>query len=183
MTVMEQVSEMPAPTNEEYLRSIKRYTDDEKMTAIRNKLEEAVRELPEELREAALASMFEATEKTLAAACQKKCRAQELLGEIGVLPPHRGPKDPLGLANDATLLDDAGLAAKAKRDKAIIECMRLLLKKMDVEAKAPYTALEHYDAVYQASLDQWPNPDTWVQMMIKVLQFYDIVGIDRQPLC
>ena len=38
MTVMEQESEMPAPTNEEYLRSIKRYTDEEKMTAIRNKL-------------------------------------------------------------------------------------------------------------------------------------------------
>ena len=39
MTVMEQESEMPAPTNEEYLRSIKRYTDEGKMTAIRNKLE------------------------------------------------------------------------------------------------------------------------------------------------
>ena len=87
---MEQESEMPAPTNEEYLRSIKRYTDEETMAGIRNKLEEAVRLLPEEPREAALASMFEATEKTLAAACQKKCRVQELLGEIGVLPPHRG---------------------------------------------------------------------------------------------
>ena len=32
MAVMEQESEMPAPTNEEYLRSIKRYTDEEKMT-------------------------------------------------------------------------------------------------------------------------------------------------------
>ena len=99
-----------------------------------------------------------------------------------MLPTHTSAKDTLCLANDATLLDDAGRAAKAKRDKAMIECMRLLFKQMDVEATAPYTALEHYDAVYRASLEQWPNPDTWAQMMTKILQFYDVVGIDRQPL-
>ena len=62
---------MPAPTNEDYRHSIKRYINQETVAGIRNKLEEVVGLLPEGLHEETLTPLLKVMEKKLATALEK----------------------------------------------------------------------------------------------------------------
>ena len=188
---MSQRDEMAPPTNDEYLTSIKRYVGDA-ATGMRNSCESIVAHLgvPGDVpgddgktqKERLQTALLKTINDNVYAESKVSVRSTQLLRKGTVLPTFTSEKDPLGLNNDNTMLNDPDRKSKAKRDKDIIQTMDSLCKQLDVAPDAPYAFLEHHDDVYTAVVERWENKNTWVMNMTKILQFYAIAGIDRQPL-